>query len=165
MAVQSRLNLRFAASAALPAINAIIEAAVMNWRLPERVKRLAMSSYRYSLDDLTHLDIIVAEIDHTLVGVAAYEPADKADLPDVNQGLLLHGLYVHPDYQHQGIGTRLLQAIEQQVISRHLDGLLVKAHSSAIGFFEAQGLIPLPSTNPERDYQHRYWKSVDQINA
>jgi len=165
MAVQFRIHLRSATSADLPAVNAVIEAAVMNWQLPERVKRLAMSSYRYNLDDLTHLDIIVAEVDHSLVGVAAYEPADKADLPDASQGLLLHGLYVHPDSQHQGIGTRLLKAIEQQIIRQHLDGLLVKAQSSAIGFFEAHGLTPLPSINPERDYQHRYWKSVDQITA
>jgi N-acetylglutamate synthase-like GNAT family acetyltransferase len=165
MAVQSRINLRPAASADLPAINAIIEAAVMGWQLPERVKRLALSSYRYTPDDLSHLDIIVAELDHSLVGVAACEEADKADLPDASQGLLLHGLYVHPDSQHQGIGSRLLQAIEQQVVRRHLDGLLVKAQSSAIGFFEAQGLTPLPSNDPERDYQHRYWKFVAQINT
>ncbi len=38
----------------LDAINHVIEAAVMIWDLPERVKRLSLSSYYYTEQDLNH---------------------------------------------------------------------------------------------------------------
>ncbi|MDR9436280.1 MAG: GNAT family N-acetyltransferase [Thiohalophilus sp.] len=153
-------QLRQAGSSDLPKLNAVIEAAVMGWDLPERVKRLALPSYRYDEHDLDHLDLWVAQIPPAIVGVVALEPADTRDLPNGQCGLLLHGLYVHPDYQHQGIGRRLLQHAEQQVRERHLDGLLVRAQSGAGEFFVAQGMQGLAPRDNERDYQYRYWKTV-----
>lgn len=132
----------------------------MGWDLPERVKRLALPSYRYDEHDLAHLDLWVAQISTAIVGVVALEPADTRDLPDGQRGLLLHGLYVHPDYQHRGIGRQLLQHAEQQVRERHLDGLLVRAQRAAGEFFAAQGMQALAARDDERDYQHRYWKAV-----
>ncbi len=132
----------------------------MSWDLPERVKRLALPSYRYDAHDLEHLDLWVAFISSTIVGVLALEPADPRDVPDGQRGLLVHGLYVHPDYQQQGIGRRLLQHAEQQVRERHLDGLLVRAQSAAGEFFAAHGMQALAAQNAGRDYQYRYWKTV-----
>lgn len=152
-------ELRPAGSTDLPALNAVIEAAVMGWHLPERVKRLALPSYRYTEHDLDHLELWVAQAPRGIVGVIALEPADERELPDGKHGLLLHGLYVHPDHQHQGIGTRLLQFAEQQVRKRKLDGLLVRAQSAAGDFFSRHAMRLLPADDA-RDYQNRYWKSV-----
>jgi hypothetical protein len=64
--------LRQAAAADLDAVNAVIERAVMTWQLPERVKRLAMPSYRYGPHDLAHLHLVVADDNvHGIIGVAA----------------------------------------------------------------------------------------------
>ncbi|MDZ7804576.1 GNAT family N-acetyltransferase [Thiohalophilus sp.] len=153
-------QLRQANSRDLPELNAVIEAAVMGWNLPERVKRLALPSYRYDEHDLDHLDLWVAQIPPALVGVVALEPADRRELPNGQCGLLLHGLYVHPEYQHQGIGRQLLQLAEQQVRERQLDGLLVRAQSGAGEFFAAQGMQTLETRDEGRDYQYRYWKTV-----
>jgi len=152
-------ELRPAGSTDLPALNAVIEAAVMGWHLPERVKRLALPSYRYKEHDLDHLELWVAQTPRGIVGVIALEPADERELPDGKHGLLLHGLYVHPDHQHQGIGTRLLQFAEQQVRKRSLDGLLVRAQSAAGDFFSRHDMRLLPADDA-REYQNRYWKSV-----
>ena len=59
--VSSQLELRLAIDADLGTVNAVIERAVMTWKLPERVKRLAMPSYRYAGYDLKYLHIVVAE--------------------------------------------------------------------------------------------------------
>lgn len=153
-------QLRQAGSRDLASLNAVIEAAVMAWDLPERVKRLALPSYRYDEHDLDHLDLWVAHIPSAIIGVVALEPADTRDLPREQSGLLLHGLYVHPDYQHRGLGRRLLQHAEQQVRERHLDGLLVRAQSGAGEFFQAHGMQPLETHDSGRDYQYRYWKAI-----
>lgn len=151
------LTLRRATATDLPAINTVIETAVMGWSLPERVKRLALPSYRYDAHDLSHLQLWVAEIRGVIVGIAALDTPEARELPG-DSGLLLHGLYVHPDYQRRGIGTRLLETADQQVQARQLDGLLVRAQRDAGDFFIHQGLQPLDTDNHDQDYQHRYWK-------
>lgn len=154
----NEVQLRTAKKSDLEAINAVIEAAVMGWRLPERIKRLALPSYRYTEVDYEHIEFVVAEIaDRGIVGVAGCEIADPGEVPG-KQALLLHGLYVLPDMQHKGIGTKLLQAVETLLSKYACDGLLVKAQADAIGFFEHQGMQRLETTTPQSDYTYRFWK-------
>ena len=74
------ISLRPATLDDLPAINRVIEAAVMTWDLPERVKRLSLPSYRYDAFDFDHLQMVVAE-DATgqPVGLASWEAADPRE--------------------------------------------------------------------------------------
>ncbi len=154
-------KLRRADLADLEAVNGLIEAAVMGWALPERVKRLSLASYRYDQHDLSFLELAVAETAYPgPIGVAAWEPADSADVPDGGAALLLHGLYVAPDRQRKGVGTCLFEMAEQAAIRKRLDGVLVKAQVDAAGFFRGLGLEQLPVRNPERDYPHRYWRPL-----
>lgn len=142
----------------LGALNGVIERAVMTWKMAERVKRLSLPSYRYHAHDLDHLHVVVAEdAAHAIVGVAAWEGTAARDVPDDGRGLLLHGLYVEPDRQHQGIGSRLLDAAVSAAREGGFDGLLVKAQADANEFFAAHGLQRLPVVDPVRDYPHRYW--------
>lgn len=153
--------LRPATQADLDAVNAVIERAVMAWKLPERVKRLTLPSYRYSPHDLEHLQVVVAEDSAgTVLGVAAWEPAAARDLPPGKTGLLLHGLYVDPAQQRAGVGSRLLDAALAAAREQGFDGLLVKARPEAEGFFLARGLVPLPVAEAERDYPHRFWAAT-----
>jgi GNAT superfamily N-acetyltransferase len=92
--------------------------------------------------------------------VAAWEPASARDLPAGKTGLLLHGLYVDPQRQRTGVGSRLLEAAVSAAGEQGFDGLLVKARPEAEGFFLARGLTQLPVTDAERDYPHRFWKAV-----
>ena len=158
--MSSKVKLRAASREDLQDINAVIETAIMNWDLPERIKRLALPVYRYTPIDFEHLEIIVAELDTDgIVGVATCEIADADEVPG-KTALLLHGLYVRPEFQHQGIGTQLFLAIEAGVADHGCDGLLVKAQTDAVGFFESHGMQQLASINPESDYAHRFWKAL-----
>jgi L-amino acid N-acyltransferase YncA len=151
-------RLRQAHANDLPAVNGVIERAIAGWKLPERVKRLSLPSYRYQAHDLDHLHIVVAEgTSRELVGLAAWEPANPRDLPAGLRGLLLHGLYVDPAHQHRGAGRQLLDAARSAAQAHGLDGVLVKAQADANGFFEACGLRRLPVEDAMRDDLHRFW--------
>lgn len=157
----SSVPLRQARTTDLAALNGIIGRAVMTWQLAERVKRLSLPSYLYHPHDLDHLHIEVAEdMEHALIGIAAWEPASPRDLPAGQRGLLLHGLYVDPNHLRRGVGTRLLDAAWAAAQAQGFDGLLVKAQADAHGFFEHYGMQRLPIHEPERDYPHRYWQAV-----
>lgn len=158
------MNIRPARLADLESINRVISAAVMTWDLPERVKRLALSSYHYHAVDFAHFGMCVAEQHDQIVGVAAWEPADPRDLPDElavgAHGLLLHGLYVDPSHQRQGLGRLLLQSVLQAAQQASVAGVLVKAQSDAVPFFRALGWTELAVRDRVRDYPHRYWQAL-----
>lgn len=143
----------------LDAINRIIEAAVMSWQLPERVKRLALPIYRYNEMDLKYYSLIVAEDNKKVLAVAAWD-TDIHQGKDGSRGLLLHGIYVQPEYQRHGIGSRLFREVENAVRGTKLDGVLVKAQNDAVDFFLCQGMQKLETEDLQRDYDNRYWKPL-----
>lgn len=145
----------------LDGVNAVISRCVMEWELPERVKRLALNSYLYQVIDLQHLELIVAQHpDGTILGVASWEDASDKDLPPEKTGMLLHGIYVDPAQQRTGIGTALLEQAMERMRELRVDGLLAKAQVSANPFFAARGFELLPVQDSLRDYPHRWWKPV-----
>jgi predicted N-acetyltransferase YhbS len=141
----------------LSSINQVISSAIMSWSIPDRVKRLSLPIYSYSPQDLQHLFVIVAEDRTGVIGTAACEPVNRSETPLRKRGMLLHGIYVRSDRHRQGIGSQLLCEARRQARRRGADGLLVKAHSEACGFFSAKGLRMLPVNDPTRDYPYRFW--------
>jgi len=145
----------------LAGINRVIEAAIMTWDLPDRVKRLALPSYRYSDIDRRILGFLVARNPRSrIVGLASWEPLEEKDSPHGQTALLLHGLYVDPALHRQGIGRALIDALLAQMAVAGRDGLLVKAQRDAVAFFSACGFLPLPVHDESRQYTHRLWKPV-----
>lgn len=158
--VEQQMLLRTATRDDLPLVNGLVERAVMTWDLPERVKRLSMETYRYAPQDLSHLELVLAEApDGRALGVAAWAVADPTDVASGYRGLLLHGLYVDPAVHGKGIGSRLLAAAEAAARAQDLDGVLVKAQRGAEGFFLARGYCKLAVDDPRRDYPYRLWKA------
>ena len=158
----AKVKIRSPQKQELDAINQVIEAAIMTWDLPERVKRLSLASYRYNELDFKHLSIAIAEDQQgRIVGVAAWEDTDPRDTPNNGKALLLHGLYVDPSHHRQGIGSLLLDAAKQAVMQQGYDGLLVKAQEDASEFFLVQGMTRLPVDDPDRHYANRFWQPAD----
>jgi len=152
------LIIRDAAASDFEAINQVISEAIDNWDLPDRVKRLSLSSHLYNEIDLKYFRIIVAEEDGELVGLVALDNEPHA--VQLSNCLLLHGIYVRPDRQRCGIGGNLLEAAEDIIDERHLDGVVVKAQKDANNFFISHGLQRLAAEDVDRDYANRFWKPV-----
>ena len=155
----ANIKIRSANVGDLDVINRVIEVAVMSWQLPERVKRLALPSYRYNEMDLKYYSLVVAEDNKKVLAVAAWD-TDIHQGKDGSRGLLLHGIYVQPEYQRNGIGSRLFREVEDAVRDSKLDGVLVKAQNDAVEFFLCQGMQKLATDDLQRDYENRYWKSL-----
>jgi N-acetylglutamate synthase-like GNAT family acetyltransferase len=153
-------TIRGATADDLDAVNAVIEAAIHTWRLPERVKRLALPVYRYTHGDLGHLSLRVLERPGGIAGVAAWEPASPRDLPGPGAGVLLHGLYVDPGQHRRGIATRLLDDGAEAALREGRDGILVRAQADAEGFFAQRGFTRLPVRDQARDYAARLWRPL-----
>lgn len=156
---QKAIELRSAETTDLAAINRLIDEAVMQWDLPERVKRLSLPAYHYDVVDLQHEDIQLALKQGVIVGVVAWEREPQAVMLN-KTGLLLHGLYVSPGSWRQGIGRCLFQQAVKAVKMAGLDGLLVKSQKDAEPFYRAQGMVRLPVRDSARDFEQRYWLAV-----
>ena len=155
------LHLRDATVTDIDRVNAIVGRAMKSWRLSKRVLRLSLPLYRYHEQDLNHQQIVLAETaSGTLAGMAAIESADSWEKSTWSKPALLHGLYVDPVYHRLGIGSELLEHVEDVACSAGYDSLLIRANSAATGFFQAHGLQQLPIENPDRDYPHRFWKAL-----
>jgi N-acetylglutamate synthase-like GNAT family acetyltransferase len=133
----------------LDAINAVIESAVLNWPMAERVKRLSLSSLKYDATDLSHLEAYVCERGNEIIGVATL---DHHHGNEDSQGLL-HGLYVLPIVQGQGIGRRLLRETFENARRHNLDTVFVRAERVSAEYFRHQDL---ESIEPANDAAYPY---------
>lgn len=156
---KNKYSIRPACSADLCALNRVIDAAVMSWELPERVKRLALDSYHYTEVDLEDYRIMLAVETDRLVGTIAWDrQPHKRD--SGQHGLFVHGLYVLPGEWRRGIGRKLFNTAIQTALSSSLDGILIKAQKEARAFYEALGMYELPVNDSTREYAHRYWLAL-----
>ncbi|WP_018871663.1 GNAT family N-acetyltransferase [Thioalkalivibrio sp. ALJ16] len=154
-------GLRPAVREDLEAINRLVAAAIEDWPLPERVRRLALPAYRYTEADLMFLDAVVREDAGQVVGVATWESAEARELPEgAATGLLLHGLYVARSARGTGVGRQLVAACQEAARAAGVDGVLVKAQTSAAGFFARVGFQSVPVRDRDRDFEQRYWWPV-----
>ncbi|MGB0866667.1 MAG: GNAT family N-acetyltransferase [Granulosicoccaceae bacterium] len=161
MAVKTKVVLRPATAEDLLFINGIVEAAVMSWALPERVKRLSMPSYRYEKSVFESVDMQLAiDPDGDIVGlVASCAPMEEQVLPD-RKALLLHGIFVDATNHREGIGTELVKSVQALAAQNEYEGVLVNAQPDALAFFQALGFEQLPVVDEENDYKHRYWQAI-----
>ncbi len=140
----SAITVRRARAGDLDPVNAVVSAAVRTWNLPQRVLRLALPGYRYRVEDLEHLHLLVAEnLRGEILGVAAWEEARPGERMEDRPTAWLHGLYVHPAHHHRGLGRRLLEAAHADLAQQGYQAVLVKAHKGATGFFRHAGYLPL----------------------
>jgi GNAT superfamily N-acetyltransferase len=147
-----------AAPSDLNSCNAVITAAVMAWPLAERLRRLALPLLRYDLADLACYQLLLAVEQQAIVGVAAWDNRTILASPRAD-GALVHGLYVLPAEQGQGVGRLLLADIAARARQLQRSGLLIKAERVAVGYFEHLGLEPLKIEQPA-DYPYRFWQPL-----
>ena len=136
----------------LTAINRVISSAILNWPMSERARRLAVPVSQYDETDIGELELFVCVHRNEVIGVAAYNPEYCGKTG------LLHGLYVLPIVQGQGIGKALMQEVFRAATAREQTGVLVKAQRVSAGYFEHCHLERVESAANEYPYQ--YFKPV-----
>lgn len=78
------------------------------------------------------LSIIVAEFNGDIAGWAAREHFDEK----------ISDFWVDPPFQKQGVGTALLEEVEQEVLRQGFDSVRLESHArneDAVAFFEKRG--------------------------
>ena len=146
-----------ATSVDLPRINFVIKSAVMNWPLPDRLRKITVPVMQYREDDMAALSVLVAKLNGEILGIAAWDSEPSHPLPN-GLGGLFHGLFVLPLVQYQGIGTSLMDAVFDEARKIRTTGILIKAQRVSRHYFERQNLTPLAATDDE--YPWQYWKRL-----
>jgi GNAT superfamily N-acetyltransferase len=151
----------------LAKVNALIAAAVGGWPTSARLSRLAAVSLSYGALDFEDFEMVLCYKAAAEIGVAVWQPNALIRLHNGDRAAWLHGLYVAPSAQGQGIGRELLKEIARRASSRHRYTLYVRAERFAEGFFERLGGRRLSSQEgPEggaQAYPHRFVMAVENV--
>ena len=124
--------MRKAGNKDIDSINKIIELCLSNRPVSDRIKKLTLSSLLFKPTDLDFMAIWV--VGEPITGVLG--------LQKINEGMLLHSIYVNPSSSNQGIGSKLLGHAYHYTLKSNQNKLLVKAFYESIGFFKKTGFTP-----------------------
>ncbi|MDG1156580.1 MAG: GNAT family N-acetyltransferase [Litorivicinaceae bacterium] len=145
---------------ALEAINQVLASSITAWQLSDRLYRLSVNAYRYRHSDwIDHQFYGLRDENNTLVAILVVNE-DGSDLADDHRCLQIQGLFIRSEDQRRQLGSRLIHETVQVALNQSLEIVLVKAHESAVSFFEHHGFHRIPITDEVRDYPYRLVRSV-----
>jgi putative acetyltransferase len=115
---------------------------------PEQIKvwTSAIENTKRWIDKLCSQYFLILEIDNKIAGYASLENNDYFDV-----------LYVHKDFQRQGIANRLYCEIEKEAIKRKATILKSDVSKTAMPFFEKKGFQKI-------ELQTHVIKNVEIVN-
>ena len=88
-------------------VNRVVEQAVEGWEIADRVRRLALPSLRYTDSDLQHMRFVLLDDSAgDTIAIAAWEDCEHLERTEKAWQLELHGLYVLPQWQRQGVALQ-----------------------------------------------------------
>ena len=144
----------------LQAMNTVVASSITAWNLVGRLHRSSVEAYRYRESDwIDHQFYGLRDQNNTLSGILALTN-DALELPGDLSCLQIHGLYVHANYQRQGVGQRLVDHAIHLARTRDLNAVSVKSHQSAVSYFEKLEFQLIPVIDEVRDYPYRLARSV-----
>lgn len=138
-------------------IEAVQQIAQLSWHktyeqlIPETIRNEFLS-FAYSDEmlqhRLAHSPFYVATINHKMLGFANFSPIND------QQEIELSAIYVHPDFELQGIGSRLLKHAEHHLSPKSIFVNVEAANTIGHNFYRAKGFKKIAQF--EEDFQgHR----------
>ena len=149
-----------AADCELTRVNEVVAASLGSWGLPARVRRLALPSLLYDEVDLEQMSVVLVEEPKSGVAVGAWEAAAGRDAVPGSRSVLLHGLYVIPSSQGQGLGTALLELASHWMLARGFDAITARVWRESEAFFRNRGFVPLTRSDTAGSYPRRMWRAL-----
>lgn len=145
---------------ALEAINQVLASSITAWQSSDRLYRLSVNAYRYRHSDWVDYQFYgLRNENNTLVAILVVNE-DSSDLSDDHRCLQIQGFFIGKDNQKRRLGSRLIHEAAQAVLDQGFELLLVKAHESAVSFFEQHRFHRIPVTDEVCDYPYRLLRSV-----
>ena len=97
-------------------------------------------------------DILVCEIylvAENKTGVAGYLSGGKARAATLPYAYEIYTLYIHPNFQGQGIGTALMKAFQEKIKNAPFYVYTLDGNTKAIRFYQKRGGLLHPQFNKE----------------
>lgn len=88
----------------------------------------SVENTQHWLDKINRQYFLIAQIGNKIVGFGSLENGNHVDM-----------MYVHKDYQHQGIARKLLSKIEREAIENGASTIHSDVSKSAMPFFKIMG--------------------------
>ena len=86
--------------------------------------------------------MIVADLHGDIIGSAGYRSADQVSY--------IMGMYIHPDWQRQGLGAEMLvEALRHLPVDRNVLVYAMASSTWAVAFYEKQGFKRFEQSDPE----------------
>ena len=103
----------------LQAMNTVVVSSITTWNLVGRLHRLSMEAYRHRESTRSKQFYGLRDQNNTLSAILALNNY-ALELPGDLSCLQIHGLYVHANYQRQGLGKRLVDNAIHLARTRYL---------------------------------------------
>ncbi len=144
----------------LDVVNDIVEEAVSSWGIADRVRRLILPSLLYNEVDLQHMRFLLLDDEGgKAVAVAIWEEIGGTDTSSRTRKVQLHGLYVRPRWQRQGLGAGILEFVGLWVGMHGLDGITVRPWRESEAFFRRHGFESASDRASPEDSSPGLWRS------
>jgi GNAT superfamily N-acetyltransferase len=150
------LRARFATTFDLTKINQLVELSLMSWDLKPRVNRLILPIFLYDRDKLNSLFASVVEIDDQLIGLVCCANVQSLEPSCAINNLYLEGIFVHPLYHRQGVGSRLMKEAITLAQDSGCLSIQLRAKRESTEFFKALGFKLIHTEQPNQDYPYRF---------
>lgn len=134
-------------------ISSVQQVATESWHdtyaeiIPERIRnRFLQSAYDNNTlrRRMKYSHMIVAEVNHEVVGFAQFSRPDEAN------NSLLNAIYIYPHYQGKGIGSKLLQAgINRLETAKAIYLHVEKGNDQGIQFYQARDFEVVAETEEQ----------------
>ena len=136
------ITLRKASAKDAAALTAIAFEAKRTWNYPEEYLEIWKDELTITEDYLNESEVFVAEFRRKIIGfysIVVLQNDKQFGRVTVEKGFWMDHLFIVPDYQHKGVGKKLIKHALDHCKDNWIDVLKIFVDPNASGFYEKMG--------------------------